>query len=128
MSNLIFHSVRNLNQLVLFLLSSSSKTVVPQAQKKKKKGQIYFWTPMCPTYPIHYHHTSPSLLSLFGWSTKGILHFVLFLFFHANTPLSLSLTLPPVPTHHRHLHHLFSGRSPEKFLGTSKHLYIFYLR
>ena len=61
--------------------------------------------------------------------TLRVFYILSFLFsFHTNTPLSVSLTLPPIPTLHYHLHHIFPTRSPEKSLGTSMHLHIFYLR
>ena len=99
-------------------------------EKKKKERIKLFLVPTCPPpNPIPHHSFSPTT-PLF-WLALSFLSFIFFLFSllkHTHTHTHTH-SFPHSPTgFHSKQHHLtiiFPARSPEKYLGTPKHLHHF---
>ena len=95
---------------------------VKKRKKKNVKLAFFLWITCVPT--THFH---PPLFSLLAGSLFSFFHFLSFLFTETHTH-----SLPHSPTglnsKPHHLTIIFPTRSPEKYLGTPKHLHHFYLR
>ena len=99
---------------------------IPSVKKKKKKERIrLFLVPTCPPpNPTPHHSISPTSLLSFGRLSLFFLSFSLYLNTHTHTH---SFPHSPAGLHSKphNLTIIFPARSPEKYLGTLKHLHHF---